>query len=146
MQSAGLRSRIHRGSSSGNASLEGSASAVVLEAYDASLLPPKYQIDLALPPIDRYKKLALIYNYRLQNMPALFDQVVLGANLRPRLIRILAKVSLRRLRHEEESEELRGISQVTGIEMYLLVAFNVLLDLFMGCTSGGVLVGGKKSA
>ena len=26
---------------------------------------------------------------------------------------------------------------VTGIDMYLLVAFNVLLDLFMGCTSGG---------
>ncbi len=30
------------------------------------------------------------------------------------------------------------IHLVTGLDMHLLVAFNVLLDLFMGCTSGGV--------
>lgn len=40
----------------------------------------------------------------------------------------------------EQTEELRGISKVTEIPMYLLVAYNVLLDLFMGCTSGGIRV------
>jgi hypothetical protein len=40
----------------------------------------------------------------------------------------------------EQTRELRGISKATGVEMYLMVAFNVLLDLFMGCTSGGVRI------
>ena len=52
----------------------------------------------------------------------------------------LARIGLRRLYSREESAEIRSISQATGVEMYLLVAFNVLLDLFMGCTSGGVRV------
>ncbi|KAK3703244.1 hypothetical protein LTR37_014584 [Vermiconidia calcicola] len=34
----------------------------------------------------------------------------------------------------------QGISKATGVEMYLLVCFNVLLDLFMGCSSGGAAV------
>ena len=42
--------------------------------------------------------------------------------------------------NEEETRELHGISAASQIPMYLLVAFNVLLDLFMGCTSGGVRV------
>jgi hypothetical protein len=41
---------------------------------------------------------------------------------------------------KEQTEELRGISQAVEIPMYLLVAYNVLLDLFMGCTSGGARV------
>lgn len=36
--------------------------------------------------------------------------------------------------------ELRGIQEETGIDKYLLVAFNVLLDFLMGCTSGGARV------
>jgi len=44
------------------------------------------------------------------------------------------------LHSKEQTEELRGIAKAVGLEMYLLVAFNTLLDLFMGCTSGGIRV------
>ncbi|KAJ5104618.1 beta subunit of N-acylethanolamine-hydrolyzing acid amidase-domain-containing protein, partial [Penicillium alfredii] len=39
-----------------------------------------------------------------------------------------------------ETEEICGISRITGIHLYLLVCLNVVLDLLMGCTSGGVRV------
>jgi hypothetical protein len=45
---------------------------------------------------------------------------------------------LRRVYSKEETEELRGISEAAGVEMFLVVALNTFLDLFMGCTSGGV--------
>ncbi|KAB8072323.1 hypothetical protein BDV29DRAFT_177634 [Aspergillus leporis] len=54
-------------------------------------------------------------------------------------VKRLSRLLLRRLYSREETEEIRGISQATGIEMYLLVSFNVLLDLLMGCTSGAAL-------
>jgi hypothetical protein len=47
---------------------------------------------------------------------------------------------LRRVYDREENAELKGISKATGVQMYLLVCFNVLLDLFMGCSSGGAVV------
>ncbi|KAL8842253.1 MAG: hypothetical protein Q9170_000579 [Blastenia crenularia] len=75
-------------------------------------------------------------------LPSLFDDLV--RNLLPRVpltrVRRIARLLLRRLYSNEETEEIRGIHAVTGIDMYLLVAYNVLLDLFMGCTSGGVKV------
>ena len=59
-------------------------------------------------------------------------------------IRKLARLMLRRLHYKEENEELRGISQTTSIKMWLLVALNVLPDLFMGCTSGAARVGEEQ--
>jgi hypothetical protein len=56
-------------------------------------------------------------------------------------MRFIAQILLRRVYSNEETEELQGISDVTGLPMFLLVAFNVLLDLLLGCTSGGVRVG-----
>ncbi|KAL9118151.1 MAG: hypothetical protein Q9187_005306 [Circinaria calcarea] len=56
------------------------------------------------------------------------------------IIRGIARLFLRRLYSQEETEEIRGICKATGIELYLLVAFNVLLDILMGCTSGSVRV------
>ncbi|KAK0710157.1 hypothetical protein B0T26DRAFT_724229 [Lasiosphaeria miniovina] len=50
----------------------------------------------------------------------------------------LARVALRRVYADDETAELRGIASATGLPLYLLVAFNVLLDLLLGCTSGGV--------
>lgn len=38
------------------------------------------------------------------------------------------------------------MSQATGIDMYLLVGFNVILDLLMGCSSGGAAVQGGNPA
>jgi hypothetical protein len=55
-------------------------------------------------------------------------------------IKQLARIFLRRVHDSEQTRELHGISSATGVEMFLLVAFNVLLDVLMGCTSGGVRI------
>ncbi|KAG7285739.1 hypothetical protein NEMBOFW57_008033 [Staphylotrichum longicolle] len=63
-----------------------------------------------------------------------------------RLLRFASRVLLRRLHSCEETAELKGIARETGIGMDLLVAFNVALDLLMGCTSGGVHVRSASSS
>ncbi|KAI4175581.1 MAG: hypothetical protein LQ343_001572 [Gyalolechia ehrenbergii] len=106
------------------------------------LQPPKYTIDLSLPPAERYKHVAIDFKQEISALPALFDDLV--GKLLPWLpverVQRFARLFLRRLYSNEETEEIRGIHEVTGIEMYLLVSYNVLLDLFMGCTSGGMKV------
>ncbi|KAI9717843.1 MAG: hypothetical protein M1828_007082 [Chrysothrix sp. TS-e1954] len=75
------------------------------------------------------------FTSEMRSLTALFEQVV------PRKwIQNLAKILLRRVYSNEETEELRGMSEATGVGMHLLVSFNVLLDLFMGCTSSAVRV------
>ena len=44
----------------------------------------------------------------------------------------------------EETEEIKGISETSGVDLFIVIALNVLLDSLLGCTSGGVLVRGKK--
>jgi hypothetical protein len=104
-------------------------------------IPPVYRIDLSLPPGERYVGLAEIYLDELRSLTSLFDDVV-GAIL-PGVslvwVKRLARLFLRKVYTSEETEELKGISRVTGIDMYLLVALNVLLDLLMGCTSGAAM-------
>ena len=100
---------------------------------------PRFTIDLSLPPIKRYQHLAREFIPQIASLTALFSEVVPGA-----FFRSLLKLLLRRLDSREQTSELRGIHRVTGIGMHLLVAFNVLLDLFMGCTSGGVRVAGDR--
>ncbi|EEP79073.1 predicted protein [Uncinocarpus reesii 1704] len=104
-------------------------------------VPPVYRIDLSLPPAERYVELATIYRDHLHSLTGLFYE--LASSLHPKIspdwIERAARFFLRRLCTHEETEEIRGISKVTGIDMYLLVSFNVLLDLLMGCTSGAAL-------
>lgn len=102
--------------------------------------PPKYTIDLSLPPQERYVALALEYKPQLLNLTSLFDEVVEPTGLNVETVRSVARWLLRGVHSKEQTEELRGIAKAIGMEMYLLVAFNTLLDLFMGCTSGGVRV------
>lgn len=110
--------------------------------------PPKYTIDLSRPPKQRYLAVVKDFKDEIRALPFLFDQVVMehlrGANRKK--VKWLAKLLLRGVYNKEEDEELKGIHEVTGIDMYLLVAFNVLLDLFMGCTSGGVEVADEKGS
>ncbi|KAI4181485.1 MAG: hypothetical protein L6R41_006591 [Letrouitia leprolyta] len=107
-----------------------------------NLQPPKYTIDLSLPPAERFKQVATDFKSEISALPALFDELV--RNLLPQIsvgkVQSFARLFLRRLYSNEETEEIRGIHEVTGIEMYLLVSYNVLLDLFMGCTSGGIQI------
>lgn len=103
--------------------------------------PPRWTIDLSLPPTDRYRKLARHYKDRVQDLTGLFDallgDIAIPSKWIPTVNR-LSRLVLRRVHDNTQTEELRGISEESGVPMYLLVAFNVILDLLMGCTSGGV--------
>ncbi|KAK4696116.1 hypothetical protein P7C71_g1752, partial [Lecanoromycetidae sp. Uapishka_2] len=147
MESAGLRGRRRAALVSNNLPLEDcKKSADDLEGFE----PPRYTIDLSLPPNQRYRHVAADFIPQSATLPVLFDEIV--EEIAPRVsinkARWLACLMLRRVYYKEETEELQGISEVIGIELWLLVAFNVLLDLFMGCTSGAVRVddlrGGTK--
>jgi hypothetical protein len=107
-------------------------------AFDASESLPLYTIDLSLPPRERYVQVAKDFREQLHQLTALFAEIVglTGAPIGP--VRLLARLLLRRVYSEEETEELKGIGKAIDMELYLIVAFNTLLDSFMGCTSGGV--------
>lgn len=107
--------------------------------------PPRYTINLSLPPKERYKQLALDFKVRLQALPVLFDEIVQEMGLSLKITHKLARLFLRGVRSSEETEELRGIAETTGIELYLLVVFNNLLDVMLGCTSGGIRVKDKAA-
>ncbi|KKA20118.1 hypothetical protein T310_5891 [Rasamsonia emersonii CBS 393.64] len=118
------------------------------DARAANGHPPIYRIDLSLPPRERYVELSRLYRDELHSLTDLFDELVEAflPNVPVKFIRGLARLALRRLFTTEETEEIRGISQAAGVDMYLLVAFNVLLDVLMGCTSGGVRVKAEDSS
>lgn len=138
MDCAGLRRPNERLLSPNNPSIGDFSSDANKDGDD----PPRYTIDLSLPPRKRYQHMAADFMPQIVKLPVLFDEVVkdLRANVSIERVRWLARLLLRRVYNKEETEELRGIQETTGVEMYLLVAFNVLLDLFMGCTSGAVRV------
>ncbi|PGH12417.1 hypothetical protein AJ80_06724 [Polytolypa hystricis UAMH7299] len=100
--------------------------------------PPVYRIDLSLPPAERYVELARAYRDKMRSLTSLFDEVVrsIHPDVNVAWVHRAARLLLRRLYTDEETEEIRGMSREVGIDMYFLVALNVLLDSLMGCTSG----------
>ncbi|KAF2670288.1 hypothetical protein BT63DRAFT_361887, partial [Microthyrium microscopicum] len=101
---------------------------------------PIHTINLSLPPRQRYCALANTYRHEVATLPPLFDALIARTSLPPRAVKALARVFLHRLHDVEQTEELRGMSDISGVPMWLLVAFNVLLDAMMGCSSGGVRI------
>lgn len=104
-------------------------------------IPPRWTIDLSLPPRDRYRQLARYHRDAIQGLTGLFDSLLRDVAVPEKWIPTtnrLCRLFLRRVHDISQTEELRGIAEESGIPMYLLVAFNVVLDLLMGCTSGGV--------
>ncbi len=102
---------------------------------------PNFTIDLSLPPRQRYKPLATTYKSQIQGLTPLFNELLADLGFGPKYhhsINKIARLMLRGVHSRVETAELRGISKITGIPIYLLVAFNVVLDLLMGCTSGAV--------
>ena len=110
--------------------------------------PPRFTIDLSLPPEQRYLEVCAAFKSEMVNLTSLFDEVVgdMVPWLSSKWLHFICRMLLRRVYDREEHGELKGISNATGVQMYLLVCFNVLLDLFMGCSSGGAVVraGGDK--
>jgi hypothetical protein len=113
---------------------------ISIDSNSSENVPVIYTIDLSLPPAQRYVKVAQDFRLVIEDLTNLFDELLDEANLPKKTFHFIAKCVLRKLYSKEQTEELRGIRDVTGVPMYLLVAYNVLLDFFMGCTSGGVIV------
>lgn len=102
---------------------------------------PVHRIDLSLPPKERYKGLALAYKSQISTITPLFNELLADLGIpeaRHGSINTLARLLMRGVYSSIETAELRGICEVTGVGMYLLVALNVVLDLLMGCTSSAV--------
>ena len=108
--------------------------------------PPVFRIDLSLPPSERYVALATQYREKMRGLRGMFDEVIalISPKIPIKLVHWLAWLCLHKLYNKEETEELRGISRTTDIDMYLLICLNTVLDLLMGCTSGGVRVEGTS--
>ncbi|KAF2646865.1 hypothetical protein P280DRAFT_465014 [Massarina eburnea CBS 473.64] len=101
---------------------------------------PVYTIDLSLPPENRYVEVAAKHQTDLKRLTSTLDELLEQLRIPKKMFHVLAWIFLRRLYSEEHTRELRGIQETIGLPMYLLIAYNVLLDLLMGCTSGGILV------
>ncbi|KAL8377516.1 hypothetical protein RB595_008273 [Gaeumannomyces hyphopodioides] len=112
--------------------------------------PPRFTIDLSEAPERRYRHVAdhMRDAVVVSDLADLFDSLVRGVAPMPLVpvLHSLARRALRRLHRVEETAELRGIAVASGIALHLLVAFNVLLDLLLGCSSGGMRVVCPESA
>ncbi|KAF4340775.1 n-acylsphingosine amidohydrolase [Fusarium beomiforme] len=102
---------------------------------------PKFTIDLSQPPENRYDHIIPHFKSAVDtcDLPSLFHEVLneLGGEYIGKTLAAASRLVLRRVHSDEETAELAGISSAIGIPMHILVAFNVLLDLLLGCTSGG---------
>ncbi|KAM0331413.1 hypothetical protein ACHAQA_003086 [Verticillium albo-atrum] len=103
---------------------------------------PTYRIDIALPPEHRYDEVARDFAPRMRDVTNIFDDLLATIFRYPllcRTVKFCARVLLRRLHDDEQNREVRSIAKVAGVDRYLIVALNVLLDTLMGCTAGCIL-------
>lgn len=110
--------------------------------WDEPVELPTFTIDLALPPEQRWLEVCTAMQDEIQGITGLFDEVVGGMLpfLPLRWVHRICAFFLRGIANKEENRELKGVSAATGVGIYLLVCLNVLLDIFLGCSSGGVRV------
>ncbi|KAK2074867.1 hypothetical protein P8C59_009039 [Phyllachora maydis] len=106
---------------------------------NCGFVPPRFVVDLSVGPEHRYHHIVdqVLPAGSRAGLEGIFQDLC-GRGLVAAGIQGLSKRMLTRVYTDEETAELRGIARQAAIPMYLLVAFNVLLDLLMGCTSGGV--------
>lgn len=109
---------------------------------------PTYRIDLSLPPAERYVQLGNDFAPKMRKITPLFDQILqprIPARWMRRLVATLAWLFLFRVYSAEETAEIKGIAKAAGVDVYFLVALNVLLDSMLGCTSGAAMTMPKGS-
>ncbi|SCO89111.1 uncharacterized protein FRV6_13239 [Fusarium oxysporum] len=102
---------------------------------------PKFTVDLSQPPETRYDHIVPHFKTAVDScdLPSLFYALLdeLVGKFAGKILAAASPLIMRRVHSDEENAELVGISKAIGIPMHILVAFNVLLDLLLGCTSGG---------
>ncbi|KAM0275119.1 hypothetical protein ACHAQH_007523 [Verticillium albo-atrum] len=103
---------------------------------------PVYRIDVALPPERRYDEVARDFAPRMRDVTQIFDELLAAIFKYPllcRAVKFCARALLRRLHDDEQNREAHSIAKVAGVDLYLIIALNVLLDSLMGCTAGCIL-------
>ena len=102
---------------------------------------PTFRVDLARPPELRYHEVAVAFGTRMRSMSAVFDELLqsmLGYRFLAKVAKFAAQLFLRRLYDDEQTKEVKAIARVARVDLYLLIALNVFLDILMGCTAGCV--------
>lgn len=103
---------------------------------------PRFVVDLSRPPEHRYDHIVPHLQTQVDScdLSSIFDDLLhqFVGPVMAKGLGFVARIALRRVYRSEETAELAGIARAFGIPIHLLVAFNVLLDLLLGCTSGGV--------
>jgi len=119
--------------------------------YDSSSQPkfldiPSYNLDLDLPPRQRWKHIVANFPDLHPMIMSVVSQVLDGAvpKLMKPVVRLLMSGLLTKLASEELTEELQGISEVSGCPMWALVATNIGYDFMAGCSSGGLKTIGEN--
>lgn len=107
---------------------------------------PTYMLNLDLPPRERWKQIISNYPNLHSMVMSLISQIL--DDIVPGFTKPMAKLImsgiLTKLASEELTEELRGISDVTGCPLWALVAYNIGYDFMAGCTSGGMKTVGEN--
>ncbi|KAI1355325.1 beta subunit of N-acylethanolamine-hydrolyzing acid amidase-domain-containing protein [Xylaria sp. FL0043] len=117
-----------------------------LQTYEEPI--PRFTIDLAKPPRERYHEVVRDFGPRMRSLTGLFDSllsVFIASTWLRSIVISLSKICLRRVYDNEENQEIKGISAASGVPLYLLVALNNLLDCLLGCTSGAVPISSGKT-
>lgn len=135
-----LRPRASARGNVGSSNAPGDAIETTPTDIHDPLTPPTYQINLSLPPSQRYTRLAQDFAAEIHDVTDLFRIIVENWGIPVFFIRFLCRILLRRLYSKEETAELAGIARAAKVEMFYLIAFNTFLDTFMGCTSGGARI------
>ncbi|KAK7415023.1 hypothetical protein QQX98_006160 [Neonectria punicea] len=107
---------------------------------------PTFRIDLARPPELRYVDVAASFGPRIKTLGHVFDELLesmLGSKWLASIAKFAAWLFLRRVHDGEQTREIKGFIDIAGVDLYLVVALNVFLDVMMSCTAGCVQVDTK---
>ncbi|KAK7430665.1 hypothetical protein QQZ08_002708 [Neonectria magnoliae] len=114
---------------------------------------PTFRIDLARPPGLRYVDVAASFGPRIKTLGHVFDELLesmLGSKWLASIAKFAAWLFLRRVHDGGQTREIKGFVDVASVDLFLVVALNVFLDVMMSCTAGCVQVdtqrGGDEAA
>lgn len=107
---------------------------------------PTYILDLGLPPRERWKHIAVHFPDLKSKIFSCISQLLDDTvpSFTKSTVKFLMSAALSQMDSDELTEELRGISDVSGCPMWALVGYNIGYDFMAGCSSGGIKAEGEN--
>jgi beta subunit of N-acylethanolamine-hydrolyzing acid amidase len=101
---------------------------------------PTYTLNLDLPPHERWKHIIPNYPTLHSMIMSIISQILdsLVPEITKPLVRLIMAGTLTKLANDEFTEELKGISDISGCPLWALIAYNICYDFMAGCSSGGM--------